>query len=110
MHRPNSQLVHTHVRISKCSCAFGVDAAADLEKRIAVHKRNGGQPGTDVTVIFSADLEGRLTLSRCKRNCIMVQKEAKRQKKLDSGSSARRKYTKVVQGLLLKPVHQSEPW
>ena len=65
IHRPNSQLVRTHVRVSGCGCALEFDAAAGSEKLIAVGRRNGGQSGTGVTVIFSADLEGKRTLPGC---------------------------------------------
>ena len=103
MHRPNSQLVRKNVRVSGRGCALEVDAVADSEQLIAVGRINGGQSGTGVTVIVSADLEEKRTLPGCKRKCIMIQKEAKRQKRLDPGSAARLNYTKVVQGFVLKP-------
>ena len=107
IHRPNSQLVRTYVRVSGHSCAHEVDAAADSEKLIAMGRRNSGQLGTGITVLFSADLEGKCTLPGCKRKCIMIQKKAKRQKRLDPGSAARLNYLKAVQGVVLKPVQQS---
>lgn len=77
MHRPNSQLVHTHVRVSGGGCARDIDTAAESGNSIAVGRRNGGPSSTGVTVILPGDVDGKRTLPRCKPKYIMIQKEAK---------------------------------
>lgn len=45
-------LLRRHMRISGRGCALEISAIADKEGIVAVGRRNGGQAGTGITVVY----------------------------------------------------------
>ena len=64
--------------ISGRGCALEMSAKAECEGVVVVARRNGGQAGTGITVLYSSEFEGDVRLPRCSTGTVVVQPEVTR--------------------------------
>lgn len=98
------QIYRHFVAVSGRGSALEISAEAFAENLVAVGRRNGGQAGTGITVIFSADLEGSDLLPGCKRWTIVVQPESSKQARRDPSAASRLSYKESVKRRVLEPL------
>lgn len=93
-----------YVQISGRGCAMEVSAEAGNEGLVAVARRNGGQAGTGITIVYSKNVEGDPRLVGCERGVVVVQTEAGKTARRDANASARMQYSSLVSTRVLKPL------
>lgn len=102
------QLRRQLVAVSGRGCALEMSAHAVHEQLVAVARRNGGQAGTGITVVFSSALEGCDLLPGCKLWSIVVQAEPSKQPRRDPTAAARMSYKPAVKARVLQPLSDED--
>lgn len=90
----NAKLICRNVSITGRGYALEINVEARTDRLLAARRRNNGQAGMGVTVMFCSMTENKRTLPGCKRKLIVLQNEARKLKRLDPESAEWYNYTK----------------